>query len=114
MSAYTPIITIFGQIQDFLGNPAPNAQVSVRLTNFGAAAPRVPGFSVIACPQVPVSLDGNGGFSFTPVGNDVILPPDTYYLVTLTADNANTESLTVPYEFTGSGSQDLSQIVPQK
>ena len=114
MAAYTPIITIFGVIQDFLGNPAPNAQVSVRLTNFGANAPRVPGFAVISDPRVPATLDGAGGFSFTPIGNDVIVPPYTYYLVTFTFDETNTESLTVPYEFTGSGSQDLSQIVPSK
>lgn len=112
MSTYTPVITITGHIQDFLGNNATNAQMSVRLTNFGQDNPRVPGSSIITNPWIPVTIDGTGAFSFTPIGNDVIWPPTTLYLVTFTSDNANTASRTIPYQFTGTGSSDLSSIVP--
>src|SRR5690242_16912041 len=112
MSTYSPVITITGHIQDFLGNNAVNATVSVRLTNFGSDNPRVPGSCIISSAKVPVTQDGSGGFSFTPIGNDVITPSNTYYEVKFTADNANTASLTIPYQFTGTGSQDLSQIIP--
>jgi hypothetical protein len=110
--SYTPVITITGKIQDFLGNNAVGATVSVRLTNFGLDNPRVPGSCIISSPKIPVAQDGLGGFSFTPIGNDVITPPNTFYLVTFTSDNANTASLTIPYQFTGTGTQDLSQIIP--
>src|ERR1700731_2777776 len=112
MSTYSPVITITGQIQDFLGNNAGNATVSVRLTNFGTDNPRVPGSCIITSAKVPVTVNGTGGFSFTPIGNDVITPPNTYYEVKFTSGNANTASLTIPYQFTGTGSQDLTQIIP--
>lgn len=110
--SYSPVITITGKIQDFLGNNAVNATVSVRLVNYGSDNPRVPGSCLISDPWVPVTLDGSGGFSFTPIGNDVIVPSSTYYELKFTADNANTASRTTPYQFTGSGTQELSQIIP--
>ena len=110
--SYTPVITITFKIQDFLGDNASNAQVSVRLKNFGSDNPRVPGSCIISTPWVPVTLDGSGGCSFTPIGNDVITPANTYYEVRFTADTANTAALVIPYQFTGSGTQDLSQIIP--
>jgi hypothetical protein len=110
--SYSPVITITGKIQDFLGNNAVGATVSVRLTNFATDNPRVPGSCIISSPKIPVAQDGLGGFSFTPIGNDVITPPNTYYLVIFTSDTANTASVAIPYQFTGSGTQDLSQIIP--
>src|ERR1700704_979807 len=110
--SYVPIITITGQLEDFLGNNATNATVSVRLRNFGTDNPRVPGSCIITTPWVPVTLNGTGGFLLTPIGSDVITPANTYYEVKFAADNANTAVLTIPYQFTGTGSQDLSQIIP--
>jgi hypothetical protein len=110
--SYTPIITIVGNVETFLGVGAANATVAVRLTNFGSDNPRVPGSCIIATPWVPVTLDGSGNFSFTPIGNDVITPANTYYEVKFAADTANTAFVVIPYQFTGSGTQDLSQIIP--
>lgn len=107
----SPAITIVGQLQNFLGAADTAALLRVRLCGFGSTIPRVSGTSLLVDIDVTPTLPGDGSFSFTPWGNDVITPgPNvTFYTVTFIPSSGGVTK-TIAYQFTGSGTQDLSQL----
>lgn len=81
------------------------------LVGFGATPPRVSGTSCIVAAPIKAQANGSGAVSQVILGNDVILPANTSYTVNI---YSNTGALisSARYQFTGSGSVDLSTLTP--
>lgn len=106
-------ITITGTLKTILGAADPGATLRVTLCNFGPNPPRVSGSGILVDVDVPVAVAGDGTFSFSPIGNDVIIPgPNiTYYTVAFQPSTGGILKV-IAYQFTGSGSFDLSTLAP--
>lgn len=115
----TPALTITGTVQDIFGVFDPGAVLVVTLCGYGGNIPRVAGTALLVdvVQQVQVSA-ANGQFSFPLWGNDVITPgPNaTYYTVSYQPGVQSTMGggtvKAIAYQFTGSGTIDLSQQAP--
>lgn len=108
----TPQVTITGKLQDLFGAVVSGAYLIFQLCGYGAQLPRVAGTSMLAktAPdQVPVA--GDGTFSKPLYGNDAITPAGTFYTIQVQDDNGNIVQ-TGSFQFTGSGSLDLSTVAP--
>ena len=107
-----PVITINGNLQNFVGAVDIGASIRVTLVGFQGQQPRIAGTGFIVGVDVPVSIDGSGNFTFTPWGNDVIFPQNaTYYSIAFKPGAGGTVTV-VNYRFTGSGVFDLSMLTP--
>lgn len=99
---------IFGVAVGSVANPA---KLRIALAGFGPALPRIAGTAIIAKPG-PIYVEStNGTFSTVIIGNDVITPAGTYYEIAL-LDGRNNVLQAAAYQLTGSGSQDLSNLIP--
>lgn len=107
------MITITGNLKDVFGNPDLLAGLRVTLNGYGPNMPRVSGTGIIVNPDVQVTMPGDGTFSFTVNGNDVITPgPNTtFYSIAFQPGSGGTVK-TLNYQFSGSGSFDLSTLSP--
>ena len=110
----TPQITLTATLQDQSGQPLPKAQLIITLCGYGPTLPCIIGTSMLA--QVgPVEYTLLDGTADLPLwGNDVITPAGTFYSIQLVDNKKNVVQAGI-YQFTGSGTIDLSnapQILP--
>lgn len=105
----TPQITVTGNLEDILGNLNGTA-VQFTLCNYGGNPPRVSGTAIVAGVQYTAQCT-SGAFSVTLWGNDVIVPAGTFYTVTFLSSTGASLG-TYAYQFTGTGSVDISQLSP--
>ncbi|MFZ1974735.1 MAG: hypothetical protein WAU89_17950 [Candidatus Acidiferrales bacterium] len=81
------------------------------LVGFQPTPPRISGTSCIAAAPIKAQANGSGAVSQVIIGNDVITPSGTLYQVDIyNASGALISS--ARYQFTGSGSVDLSSLTP--
>lgn len=111
----TPAVTLTAKLEDFIGGAvgsvANPAKMCVALCGFGPQLPRIAGTAMIARPG-PIYIESIDGNISTPLwGNDVIIPPNTYYTVSLLDGQGNVVQCAA-YQFTGAGSFDLSTFPP--
>lgn len=113
----TPSITLTANLESILGGTALAGYLRITLCGFGPVIPTVPGVGVIADAGIPRLVgpqEGSTEISQLLWGNDVIVPSGTFYEVAVLDDSKNVIQCGM-YEFTGSGTIDLSeatQIVP--
>lgn len=110
----TPQITLTATLQDQSGQPLPKAQLIITLCGYGPTLPCIIGTSMLA--QVgPVEYTLLNGTANIPLwGNDVITPAGTFYSIQVVDNKKNIVQAGI-YQFTGSGTIDLSnapQIQP--
>lgn len=113
----TPQITLTVNLLDFSGNQlgsiAQPAYLRVQLVNFGNTLPRVSGSGMVAKVVTnPADIPYTGSQISVPLwGNDVITPgPNiTYYAISILDANKNVVQAGA-YQFTGTGSFDLSAV----
>jgi hypothetical protein len=104
-----PAFTAVFTTQNLLGT-ADVAKVTYELQNLQNQVPTVWGSAIITEPDGSViCTDGTG--SFTVYGNDVITPPDTFYMVRFYSGQGELVA-TLSYLFTGTGTFDLSAYAP--
>ena len=107
----SPQIAVYGNLQDIFGNSDTNGSIVFQLCGYGGQLPRISGTTLLAR-TAPISIAcPAGSFSTTIWGNDVITPAGTFYAVQV-LDSNNNVILTGAYQFTGSGTVDLSTIAP--
>jgi hypothetical protein len=116
MAPLTPQITLTATLQDQSGNPIPKAMLIITLCGYGQTIPCIQGTSILAAvgPVENILKDGTTDAGIPLWGNDVITPAGTFYSVAV-ADNKRNIVQCGIYEFTGSGTIDLSnapQIIP--
>lgn len=114
----TPQITLTATLQDLTGTlvatTANPAKLRIALCGYGAQLPCVAGTAVIAKPGPFDIISTDGAISTLIWGNDVIAPAGTFYSITVLDGDDNVLQCGA-YQFTGSGTIDLSsapQIVP--
>lgn len=107
------MITITGNLKNVFGALDAGAGLRVTLNGYGANMPRVIGTGIIVNPDVQVTMPGDGTFSFTVNGNDIITPgPNTtFYSIAFQPSSGGTVK-TLNYQFSGSGTFDLSTLSP--
>lgn len=103
----SPTVTITGNLFDLTGS-ADAATITFTLVNYGNNVPRVSGASILAQTKVSPTVAA-GAFSTTIYGNDVISPSSTFYCVQIT-DEKGFAIAAGNYQFTGTGSYDLSTL----
>lgn len=106
----TPNITLTATLQDVSGATDTGAAVIITLCNFKNLLPRIAGTSMVAAITKKVVVTG-GAVSLQLWGNDQITPSGTYYAVSVVDDKNNVVQSGI-YEFTGSGTFDLSTATP--
>jgi hypothetical protein len=90
--------TISGKAVDLLNVYAGSGFLDVALCGYGAQVPRGPQ-GILPNGEDTLEIDEDGNFSFQVAGNDTILPPGTYY--TITVRNGNGDIIQVnAYQFT--------------
>src|SRR5277367_5870423 len=110
-------ITITGKLTDFAAGNDTAAGVAFRLVNWLPGPARVSGTSVIAQTYLKPTISGTGTFSQAMYGNDQInpnstsSPPQTYYEFVV-YDDSGAILYVAAYQFTGSGSFDISTLTP--
>jgi hypothetical protein len=104
------MITITGSVKNVFGANASVTSVSFRLCGY-SSVPVVSGTGVVVdtAPD-PVTVSA-GSFSASLYGNDVIAESGTYYAVQFLDSYGNALGTTA-YQFTGSGTQDISTLTP--
>lgn len=106
----TPQITITGNLQQVTG-VINSGSVQFELVNFGSTVPRVSGTAILVVTSFQAQADGSGNFSVTLWGTDVVTPSGVFYAVTFYSDTG-APVMTLPYQFVGTGTFDLSQVIP--
>lgn len=110
-------ITITGKLTDIAAGNDTAASVAFRLVNYGAGPPRVAGASILSDVFLKPTISGTGTFSQALYANDQInpgasnSPPQTFYEFTVYNDQGSL-LCAASYQFTGSGSFDISNLVP--
>jgi hypothetical protein len=100
------MVTVNANFENLTGGGT--GYVVISLINFGNNVPRVSGTGVIINPVY--QSDPGSDFSTSLYGNDAITPSNTYYQVDFyTGTNFISTGI---YQFTGSGTYDLSQTSP--
>lgn len=117
MAGPTPQITLQINLLDYkgvqLGTATKPAYVRIALCNFGQFLPRVPTSGMMTrISTAPNDIPYIGAqISVALFGNDVILPSNTYYSISLLDDNKNVVQ-SGAYQFTGTATLDLSTLTP--
>ncbi len=110
-----PAITLVCTLQDFSGNDLGSisdpAALRIALCGFGATLPRVAGTAMLARTGPIFEQTTSGAISVPLYGNDVITPAGTYYDIAL-LDAAGIVIQSAAYQFTGSGTFELSSLSP--
>ena len=113
----TPQITLTVNLLDYSGNQIGSATqpayVRVALCGYGQMIPRIPGTGMmgkVVSWQTNILYVG-AQISILLWGNDVITPSNTYYDIAILDANKNVIQ-SGAYQFTGSGTLDLSQQSP--
>jgi len=119
MAPLTPQITLTATLSDQSGQPVKKGQIVITLCGYGLVLPKIAGTSMYARvgPVEYTLVDGTLGGSNTGIplwGNDAITPTGTFYSIAVVDDKKNVVQCGL-YQFTGSGTVDLSnapQILP--
>lgn len=108
--ATTPQITLTANLDSILAAAANAGYLRITLCGYGPQVPAVPGTCVLADAGVPQMVGPQNGspLSIALFGNDVIQPPNTFYEIAVLDANQDVIQCGM-YQFTGSGSFDLSQ-----
>ena len=108
----SPQFTLTATLQDVTGAiaVAPSG-LRITLCGFGSTPPEIVGTSSPAILQKTITVDGNGKVDQVLWGNDQITPAGTTYCIE-TIDTNGFTSTAANYLLTGSGSFDLSSLVP--
>jgi hypothetical protein len=94
------------------GNPQAGFGMEFALCNYGSQVPRLNSNGLAAVLNIPqVITDPDGSFTQTLVGNDLIVPAGTYYLVTIRNSNGDVIQCNA-YIFTGNNSYNLGAATP--
>ena len=110
----TPQITLTANLESIVGGAAEGGYLRVTLCGYGPQPPAVPGTCMLADAGVPQLVGpqvGSTPISITLFGNDVITPSNTFYEVSVLDANQDVIQSAM-YQFTGSGSFDLSSAQP--
>jgi|HubBroStandDraft_6_1064221.scaffolds.fasta_scaffold291529_4 hypothetical protein len=102
------MVTVIATLESIIGL-GDSGTCIFRLGGFGASVPTVSG-AVISTLIAKAVANSAGVISQALVGNDVISPPGTFYVVAFFNDQGGFIS-EGKYRFTGSGTQDLSTSV---
>jgi hypothetical protein len=94
-----------------LSNSANIGYIIFTLVGFGSVPPRISGTSVICAAPIKAVANGSGAVSQTLLGNDAITPAGTSYQVDVYSSSGALIS-SGRYQFTGSGTIDLSSLTP--
>src|SRR5712692_5749447 len=105
----TPNITLTGSFENLTG--AISGSIIITLKNFGADQPRISGTGLLTDAQISFPVPPGLTFSVKIWGNDQILPGNTYYAIQF-FNSAWTLVPTLNYQFTGTGTLDLSSQTP--
>ena len=102
----TPALTLTATLQDIEGNPDSGSYLEITLCGYGQELPHIAGTSMLA--KIKYKALATAGTISIPIwGNDVITPSGTYYSVAVVDDAKNVVQAGM-YQFTGSGTIDLS------
>lgn len=109
----TPQITLTANLESILAGAELGGYLRVTLCGYGPQIPAVPGTCMVADAGVPQYVGPQSGS--TPIsmqlwGNDVIQPANTFYEVAVLDANKDVIQCGM-YQFTGSGTTDLSQAI---
>lgn len=104
-------LTITANLVD-LTNTANVGSAVFTLTGYGQTPPRISGTSLISTLSVTSIANGSGLISQVILGNDVITPAGTLYLVEFLS-NTGAFISAAKYKLIGSGTVDLSTLTPQ-
>lgn len=111
----SPGITLNATLQDVTGALTGSAQnpskIAIALCGYGPFLPRIAGTSMLARVGPIYIESSNGNFTTLLWGNDVITPAGTYYTISLLDGQGNVVQ-TGAYQFTGTGTYDLSSFPP--
>jgi hypothetical protein len=102
----TPALTLTATLQSIEGAADAGSALLITLCGFGQELPHIAGTSMLAKIKQFV-LATSGTISIPIWGNDVISPAGTYYSVAVLDDAKNVVQSGI-YQFTGSGTIDLS------
>jgi hypothetical protein len=112
MPVTPPALTVTGTLNDIFGNADVGSSVIFQLCNYGPNLPRIANSNLLAKTRPSaVVVDNTGAFSQKLYGNDVITPAGTYYSLSVEDENES-RIQTQAYQFTGSGSIDISGLIP--
>jgi hypothetical protein len=106
----TPNITLTATLDDTSGNADANSCLWITLCGFYQTVPKITGTSMLAKIGPIRYLAADGVFSIPLWANDQITPIDTYYCIEIQDDKGNIPQAGM-YQFTGSGTIDLSNAV---
>jgi hypothetical protein len=111
----TPQITLTANLETIAGGGLQAGYIRVTLCGYGPITPAVPGAGLLADSGVPQFV-GPQTAAGTPLqvqlyGNDVITPANTFYEIAVLDANKNVIQAN-NYQFSGSGSFDLSSLAP--
>jgi hypothetical protein len=108
----TPAITLTANLESILGGVFIPGSLRITLCGFGPVLPAVPGVGMIADAGIPQiagpQVDATHPITQPLWGNDVIHPSSTFYEIAVLDENQNPIQCG-NYQFTGSGTVDLSQ-----
>lgn len=111
----TPAITLTANLQTVAGGGLEGGYMRVTLCGYGSQVPSVPGTSLLADAGVPQLIgpqtSAGSPLSVQLYGNDVIVPANTFYEIAVLDLNKNVIQAE-NYLLTGSGTFDLSSLVP--
>lgn len=112
-----PQILLNFHLQDILGNVNLGSVIFTLIYPPGIINPggiaRVPGTAIVVNFVQEVFSDVNGFCSINIWGNDLLTPgPNGSFYALTFKDDAGSTICTIPYQFTGAGTQDLSNLAP--
>jgi hypothetical protein len=102
--------TVTGNVKNVFGANAAVTSVSFRLCGF-TGVPVVSGTGVVVDTSPDPASVSSGSFSISLYGNDSISPSNTFYTVQF-LDSYGNPLQTASYQFTGTGSVDISTLTP--
>lgn len=111
--ATTPAITLTANLDSIIAAAAEGGYLRITLCGYGPQMPAIPGTCMLAdagVPQMVGPQSGTAPLSVALFGNDVIQPPNTFYEISLLDENRDVIQSGI-YQFSGTGSQDLSQAM---
>lgn len=110
-----PAITLTAALEDIfgaaVGSAANPVKLCICLCGYGPVLPRIAGTAMLARVGPTYLESTNGSFSTLIWGNDAITPAGTYYSVEVIDQKGNVVQAAA-YQFTGSGTIDLSGAGP--
>jgi hypothetical protein len=108
------MMTLSANLMSILGEGAEAGYLRITLCGFGPVIPSVPGTGMLADAGIPQLIGpqvGSTALLVNLLGNAVINPANTFYEISVLDANQNVIQ-SANYILSGSGTQDLSQLIP--